>query len=182
MKLNLLRMLAVALVLTGAATAARAAQRSLADFFGEYKGEAVSVIEGEVAPRNLGIVIRPDDRGFVLTWSTTIFRQGRVKERNYVVRFHPNKDNPLIFVADMVKDESGAWQPAEPVKGYPFAWAQLTGDTMSVYATVVLDEGSHETQVYDRTLTDQGMSIAFSRVRDGKASKVMTGTLKRIAE
>lgn len=182
MRLVLVRIAAAALMLAGAATAAAAADRRLADFIGEYKGEAVSVVEGEVAPRNLGVAVRAADPGFVLTWSTTIFRQGKVKERTYVVRFMPSKNDPKVFVADMVQDENGAWQPAEPVNRYPFAWAQFTGDTMTVYATLVLDEGGHETQVYDRTLTADGMKIAFSRVRDGKASKVMNGTLKKVAD
>jgi len=46
---------------------------------------------------------------------------------------------------------------------------------------VITDEGGYEIQVYDRTLIAEGMSLRFSRVRDGKVLKQINGTLERVA-
>ena len=47
---------------------------------------------------------------------------------------------------------------------------------------MVTDDGGYEMQVYDRTITGNGMDLKFSRVRDGKTLKLITGSLLKFSK
>ncbi|MDP6806002.1 MAG: hypothetical protein QF902_11850 [Rhodospirillales bacterium] len=47
---------------------------------------------------------------------------------------------------------------------------------------VITEDGSYEMQQYDRTLTEDGLALAFSRIRDGKQLKDIKGELKRVGD
>ena len=47
---------------------------------------------------------------------------------------------------------------------------------------LVTDDGGYEMQVYDRTLTGDGMDLNFTRVRDGKTLKNITGSLLKFSK
>ena len=69
-----------------------------------------------------------------------------------------------------------------PLKGDPYVWARQEGGTLTVYAMVITEDGSYEMQQYDRKLTEDGLDLAFSRIRDGEQLKVIKGTLKRVGD
>jgi hypothetical protein len=46
---------------------------------------------------------------------------------------------------------------------------------------LITDDGGYEMQVYRRTLTDDGMSLSFSRNRNGQELKTVYGVLARKA-
>ena len=56
-------------------------------------------------------------------------------------------------------------------------WAAITGDTMTVYSMAITDTGASELQVYHRTLTAKGMSVAFMRMHDEEVLVRLTGDL-----
>lgn len=68
------------------------------------------------------------------------------------------------------------------MKNEPYIWARIKGETLTVYAMHVIDDGSYEMQIYDRTLTADGMRLDFRRHRPGGDVKRITGVLKRVAE
>ncbi len=80
----------------------------------------------------------------------------------------------------MRKDVFGNRAPNDPMKGDPYVWARLRGDTLTVYALIVTPDGSYDMQVYDRTLTKNGMKLDFKRFLEGQKVKSIKGELQRI--
>jgi hypothetical protein len=80
----------------------------------------------------------------------------------------------------MRKDVFGNRAPNDPMKGDPYVWARLQGDTLTVYALIVTPDGSYDMQVYGRTLTKNGMELDFKRFLEGQEVKSIKGELQRI--
>ena len=68
------------------------------------------------------------------------------------------------------------------MQGDPYVWARIVGDTLTIYALVVLEEGGYQMQVYDRTLSEAGLELEFSRIRNGERLRNIATTLKRQAK
>ena len=60
--------------------------------------------------------------------------------------------------------------------------AVVQGDELTVYGFLVTDDGSFEMQVYNRTLTEFGMDLTFTRQRKDGVFRRISGTLRRVAE
>ena len=152
----------------------------LEPFFGRYEGEAVMDREGELRKRDIGVEIKPHNNGFIVDWVTvTHAPNGRAKRKKYSIKFHRvSRDN--IYASEMRTNMFGKPVPHDPLKGDPYFWAKVSGDTLTVYGMLITDAGGYEIQKYQRTLTQSGMQLNFSRVRDGKPVHTVTGTLKRI--
>ncbi len=45
-------------------------QASIEDFFGTYEGETVADNKAGLTKRDIGVTIKPQDKGFNVTWST----------------------------------------------------------------------------------------------------------------
>lgn len=56
--------------------------------------------------------------------------------------------------------------------------AKIEGQTLTVYASLIADDGAHEVQTYERTLVPGGMRLKFSRVRNGEAIRAIEVDLK----
>jgi hypothetical protein len=155
----------------------------IAPFVGEYRGRAISEGINGLAERDLSVVIEARDKGgFVVEW-TTVSRgsqSGRLKKSSYTVEFIATK-RPNIYSSAMKTNVFGGRQAKDPLKGDPYVWARIDGKTLTQYVMIITDEGGYEMQVYDRTLIASGMSLRFSRVRDGKVLKLISGTLERVA-
>jgi hypothetical protein len=165
-----------------AVPSAFAADRPIEDFYGRYIGKTTNEAEGEAKPRDIGVDIRPEDGGFIVAWETVITRKdGSTKGTSYRILFQPTK-RKSIFSSAMRVNVFGKLTPLDPLSGDPFVWARIQGDTLTVYALLITDEGSYEMQVYDRTLDDDGLDLRFSRIRDEKILKVITGKLVRVTE
>ena len=63
----------------------------------------------------------------------------------------------------------------DPFKGDEIGWARVSGNTLSVYLARIRDDGRYEIQRYDRTLSDLGMQLEFTRLRDGEKVRVVKG-------
>ena len=148
-------------------------------FVGEYLGEGITSDGNDLTKRDLRVVIKPNRDGFTLTWfSVTHKSDGTLKRKSYTVQFKPKGSG--LYGSAMRKDMFGNQVPMDPLKGEPYVWARISGDTLFVYAMLITDEGGYEMQVYERTLTPGGMELTYSRVRDGKVMRSVRGTLKRV--
>lgn len=159
------------------------AQMSLADasaFVGNYSGSAdVVSADGSSHKRDMSVEISLTDDGFNVSWTSVSYKSdGRVKERSYSIDFIPT-DRPQVFAAAQKKDVFGHLVQLDPMKGEPFIWARIIADTMTVYSLFVNEDGGYEMQQYDRTLTEGGLQLEFSRVRDGQHKKSVSTLLTR---
>ena len=170
-------LLALALSWAGAPRAT-AADAPVDRFFGTYQGRSIQSADSGLSARDLSVAIRAHDEGFEVSWTTVIHRAGGTKHAAYAIDFVPT-ERPNIFQSAMRRDVFGHAEPLDPMRGEPFVWARIAGDTLTVYALLIDDEGGYEIQTYDRTLTADGLALRFSRDRDGRALAPVTGTLKR---
>jgi hypothetical protein len=165
----------------GAAAPSMAADPALEPFFGEYVGRSIQAPNEPLSPRDLGIKIsRRGDNGFTLTWTTVIHDAAGARRQSYSVRFVPSARDG-IFSSAMRHDMFGHTEPLDPLRGEPYVWADIHGPTLRVHALLIVDDGGYEIQVYQRTLTDDGMTLQFSRNRNGRELKTISGTLTRKA-
>jgi hypothetical protein len=177
---------AVAFMLAFAAPAASAAA-SLEPFFGTYVGVAeVKDFRdgGDVMQRDMDIVIEPYKQGgFRIHWVNVSLVDGQravpgVERRVQTVLFEPAPDRDF-FVE--VAESSPFRERGEtlPMRGDPVRWASLDDQGLHLYSFMVLEDGSYELQIYDRTLTDIGLDIRFQRIVDGALVREIVGTTAR---
>ena len=180
MKNLLMACAAMFMTVGGWAADGRAVDRPIEDFYGEFVGR--SVAGGGVKARDINITIEAVRRGFNISWSTVSYgASGKAKRKSYSIDFRRTKrDN--IYLSSMRKDVFGNRAPNDPMKGDPYVWSRIDGDTLSVYALIVTDDGSYDMQVYHRTLTANGMRLKFTRFLEGEAKKIITGELKRVVK
>ena len=148
-------------------------------FAGRFEGTGIARDEiskdVDETVRELAVTIVPEGGGFALSWST-VLRQGGdpenpdVRENAHALFFEPT-DRAYVF--------QGAVE-IDPLAGWPFVWARISGNTLSVYSLLVHEDGSYEIHTYDRTLGAMGMELYFTRVRDGKLVRSVTGKLVKV--
>ncbi len=167
---------AVVLMLSVAVASANNIER----FVGTYTGSAVmKTVDGESQPRNLSVKIATTKRGFSVDWTTIVYRSdGREKEKSYSVNFVPS-DRDDVFAAAMKKNMFGHEVPLDPMKGEPYVWARLSGDTLTVYSLFVDDMGDYEMQQFDRSLVERGLQLEFTRFRNGDKQRTVSALLER---
>ncbi len=175
-----MRALVLCATMTATVTAAGAAHEDFAAFLGEYEGEAVSESGGEVRKRDLRVKISPFENGFTVNWiSVTKRPNGKLKRKEYSIDFLPTRRDH-IFRSGERKDFFGNAVPMDPMKGDPFVWARIHDDTLTVYALHVLEDGGYEMQTYARRRIPEGLSLQYSRVRDGEILRTVNGTLLEV--
>ena len=159
---------------------AAAAREDFTAFFGEYEGEAVSENEGEVRKRDLRVKISAFENGFAVMWiSVTKRPNGKLKRKEYSINFLPTR-RANIFRSAERKDLFGNAVPMDPMKGDPYVWARIHDETLTVHAVHVLEDGGYEIQTYTRSRIPEGLSLQYSRVRDGEILRTVTGTLSEV--
>ena len=163
----------------GASTVAGAAE--LWDpFIGEYFGEAISDTRGgAISRRDLEVKITRIRNGFNVAWVAVTRRaDGRVKRKAYTIDFRPTT-RERVFESAMRKDLFGNRVPHNPMRGDPYVWARIEGDTLSVFAMLVTDRGGYEMQVYHRTLIETGLDVHYTRLTEGEVKRTVQGKLGR---
>tara|TARA_B100000674_G_scaffold496152_1_gene525534 strand:+ start:2252 stop:2833 length:582 start_codon:yes stop_codon:yes gene_type:complete len=157
---------------------ARAA--SIEPFVGSYHGTTIEHAENELQARDLDVVIKETERGFVVDWSTVIHKtDGREKTVSLDVEFYATERSD-IYGSAMRSGLFGKRVPNDPLKGEPFFWARIVDKTLTIHALYINDEGGYEMQVYKRTLDDDGnLDLIFRRFRDGEQIRDVTGKLER---
>lgn len=178
----LILVLALAGAGVGAAgtTATRSGAEPIESFYGSYEGTSISATNGDLGKRDLAITIVPRKKGFNLTWTTVTHSEDLSAQRKtYSIDFVPTQ-RCVIYASAMRTDMFGNRVPLNPLEGDPFVWATIRDKTLSVYALMITPAGGYEMQTYHRTLTEQGMYLEFSRVRDGVPLRFITGELRRV--
>ena len=137
-------------------------------FVGDYSGSAeVDLYDGTRAKRDMSVSISKTKAGFSVKWSSTTYRDGKSKEKSYQIGFVPTERGD-VFAAAMKQNVFGHEVPLDPMKGEPYVWARIIGDTLTVYSLFVNEEGGYEIQQFDRTLTEGGLMLDFSAILNGK--------------
>ena len=174
---RLLLALLAAMVTT---TATGAVPASVEQFFGEYQGEAITDHEGELGKRDLRVKISPTSNGFNVNWiSLTRRADGKLKRKEYSIDFLPTRRHN-IYRSGQGRDMFGNAVPLDPMNGDPYVWARIHEQTLTVYALHVLEDGGYEMQTYERARIPHGLSLKYSRVRDGQVLRTVEGTLHEV--
>lgn len=149
-------------------------------FIGDYTGGAEVVsADGSREHRNMAVTISETKEGFTVQWTSVIHKSdGRVKENTFSIDFLPS-DREGIFSAAMGRSLFGQAVPLDPMKGEPYVWGRIVGDTMSVFSLFISDDGGYEMQQYDRTLAEGGLQLDFSLSRNGEQQRSVSTFLER---
>ncbi|MCE8507023.1 hypothetical protein KBY31_10315 [Ruegeria pomeroyi] len=167
--------LLVSLLLVPDAFAGEAAR-----FVGTYQGSAeLQRADGTTEMRDMDVMIEETKDGFTVSWSTTIQKpDGRIKESDYSVDFLPSTRDG-VYAAAMRRNVFGHTVQLDPMKGEPYVWGRIAGDTLTVFSLFVADDGGYEMQQFDRTLAEGGLILNFSRVKNGRPAKSVETFLQK---
>lgn len=152
----------------------------IADFVGDYAGSAeVEQVDGTKIPRDMSVSIAQTEDGFRVKWTSTTYKpDGRTKQKSYSIDFVPSERDG-VFSAAMTRNVFGHAVQLDPMKGEPFVWGRIIGDTMTVYSLFVDDVGGYELQQFDRTLTEGGLQLSFTRLHNGDKKRSVKTLLER---
>lgn len=158
-----------------------AADKPISAFLGRYIGKTLTQSDKDVTIRDLDVKIeKAKNGGFTVDWSTTTYRADKTKKKsNFKVTFQDTRREG-VFGSAMRRNKFGRAIPLDPLKGEPYVWSRIEGDTLTVNMMIITGAGSYEIQTYDRTLTDEGLDLRFFRVRDGKSLKEIKAKLTRV--
>jgi hypothetical protein len=174
-----LALITVVLLSSAGLHGAYATEVPIEAFCGEYTGHSISSTEGDLSERDLSVSVSDCGEGFTLAWTTVTKKAGgRIKRKSYSIDFRPS-GRPSIYASAMRNNLFGKKIPLDPLNGDPYMWARLSGRILTIFALLITDNGGYEMQIYDRALTEAGMDLRFSRSRDGRQLKLITGTLVR---
>lgn len=176
-RLFLMRCLAVtALILV-----ASVVQADIERFVGSYEGSAdVVSADGSTRPRDMSVTIGSTQEGYTVSWTSTTYRpNGTAKEKSYSIEFVPS-DRADVFASAMKRNVFGHSVQLDPMKGEPYVWSRIDGDTLSVYSLFVAEDGGYEIQQFNRTLTEGGLTLEYQSVRNGEIQRTVTTFLKKI--
>jgi len=171
------------LLLAGLAAVSLTGQAAFADvsrFVGNYSGTAeVETRAGDMASRDMSVVIRDTSNGYIVGWSSTTEKDdGRRKTKSYEIEFQPT-DRVGVFSAAMKRNVFGHTEQLDPMKGEPYVWSRITGDTLTVFSMFVAPNGDYEMQQYDRTLAEGGLQLDFNSHRNGIPTRFISTFLSR---
>lgn len=169
---------ALVMFLTMGASAA-AADSMLKPFVGSYEGAGIAVTDKdqatEMEARDLIVQISETDKGFELSW-TTIMRAGTDPDSPE----ERGKARGMSFVAT---EQPGVYQQEplrDPFSPEGFGWAHIDGNVMIVRLFHVNPKtGKYSVQTYQRTVSDNGMDLVYTRLKNGDLVRTVTATLAR---
>lgn len=150
------------------------------DFYGKYSGSAeVQALDGTKIPRDMSVEIGPTKEGFQVQWTSISYRaDGDVDEKSYRVDFVASPRDK-VFAAAQRKNVFGHEVQLDPMKGEPYVWSRIEGQTLTVFSLFVWANGGYSLQQYDRTLTDGGLNLRFQVIRDGEILRAVETFLAR---
>lgn len=170
------RVLAVMSMVLVAATV----QADIARFVGSYEGSAeVSSADGSSQKRDMSVEISQTKEGFAVAWTSTTHRpDGSTKEKSYKIEFVPS-DRGDVYASAMKRNVFGHDVQLDPMKGEPYVWSRIDGDTLSVYSLFVAEDGGYEIQQFNRTLAVGGLDLDYKSVRNGTVQRTVSTFLER---
>lgn len=167
-------------VILSAALAVGAAQADIARFAGQYEGSAEVISpDGSTQKRDMSVEISDTKQGFVVSWTTTTYRpNGTDKQKSYKVEFVPS-DRGDVYASAMKRNVFGHDVQLDPMKGEPYVWSRIDGDTLSIYSLFVAEDGGYEIQQFNRTLAEGGLDLDYKSVRNGEVQRTVSTFLER---
>ncbi|MEM1073013.1 MAG: hypothetical protein AAF665_13440 [Pseudomonadota bacterium] len=156
------------------------ARADIAPFLGSYTGSAEVVsANGESRDRDMSVDISEQDEGFRVSWTSSTYRKdGSVNEKSYTVDFVPT-EREGVYAAAQKKNVFGHLVQLDPMKGEPYVWGQIDGDSLTVYSMFVTESGGYEMQEFDRKLAPGGLNLDFRRVRNGEILRTVSTFLEK---
>ena len=160
--------------------AVSAAQADIDPFVGEFSGTAeLQHTSGQTETRDLSVIISKYKDGFQVQWESVAYKNdGRKKAKSYSIDFQPSAREG-IYSAAMHRNVFGHSVPLDPMKGEPFVWGRIVGETMTIFSLYVDQNGDYELQQFDRTLAEGGLQLDFKSVRNGALQRSVSTFLKR---
>ena len=158
------------LMVFGFSSAALAADRKVEDFYGVYLGHGgeeggdPTVKVASKTSRFSQVIIRPakEEHGFSIEWSTLKLEGDELPReadtKTYVQTFRAT-DKPNVY-RDITSGDMNLNADA--------SWAVINGNTLSVVQVSVAPDGTYFVTHYDRTLTDKGMDVHFTRFENSR--------------
>lgn len=164
-----------------------AAADEIEPFLGTYVGTAqVLGSNGEVAEeRDMDITISEErGGGFRITWINVTRIDGRrdvpgVRRRVDEVVMEPGDRNG-VFLEKTQRSLFERRQDVDVLEGDAMRWARIDGDSLGLFSLVVMEDGGYELQSYERILTEDGLTIEFSRVKNGMVTRRIVGRTIRV--
>lgn len=162
-----MRVLVLALLLTFIAAPSFAADRKLADFYGAYLGhgaEESTDATQDKRTRFSQVIIRPapEEKGFTIEWATLKLKGDELPAladtKSYTQTFRATDK------ASVYRDVTSG----DPNLGADTSWAVIKGDTLSIMQITVEPDGGYFVAQYDRTLTNKGMDVHFTRIENSR--------------
>lgn len=159
---------------------AQVAGADISRFVGDYTGSAeILSADGTLTPRDMSVSISENRKGFTVQWTSITYKpDGRIKEKSYSIDFVASERSG-IYAAAMTRNVFGHTVQLDPMKGEPFVWGRIAQDTLTVYSLFVDDIGGYELQQFDRTLTEGGLTLEFSNLRNGEKQRSVSTFLAR---
>lgn len=185
----------------------RAADLPITSFFGVFEGQTTFLTATGAKKRGISVSIgpvadaMPGIEGVEVSWTTLTKRSdGTFKSKTHRAVFVPADAAGTVFVAtessgdtddidaseesEQAKNEAPPADlrlPKDPRGTAPYIWGRIKENTFSVFVVVVAEDGGYEIQIYDRTLTEDGMTLVYSRDRAGEHLKLIEAFLKQTA-
>ena len=167
-------LLAVLLLFGGAVHAA-----SIDPFLGSFEGNVEFDNDGTVERRDMSVEIAEAETGFSVSWTSVRYLpDGRTKENSYTIAFRPS-ERENIFASAMKPNIFGKLVPLDPLKGEPFVWSRIEGQTLTLFSLFIDENGDYEMQEYHRTLADGGLQLEFRRLENGAEVRTIETFLTR---
>lgn len=156
------------------------ARADVAAFVGTYSGSAeVTALDGTKIPRDMSVEISETKDGFRVQWTSITYRaDGEVRKKSYDIDFLES-GREGVFAAAQRRNVFGHEVQLDPMKGEPYVWARIMGDTLTVYSLYVGADGGYILQQYDRTLADGGLNLRFQSIQDGEIQRAVETFLAR---
>lgn len=148
-------------------------------FVGSYSGSAQVESNGATSQRDMSVAITTTDTGFQVDWKSISRKpDGRIKEKEYSIGFLPTRRDG-IYASAMGVDVFGNRVPLDPMKGDPYVWGRIIGDTLTVFSLLIDNNGGYEMQEYNRTLAEGGLHLEYERIRNGERLKSISVFLEK---
>ncbi|MFM9865240.1 MAG: hypothetical protein ACKVRO_16720 [Micropepsaceae bacterium] len=156
---------AFVLVFAFAAVSAQAASRQVSDFYGVYLGHGETDAGAKDKEKRFSqVVIRPapSEKGFTIEWSTLKLEGDEL----------PSTANTKTYTQTFRETDKGnrfrEITSGDVNLGQDASWAVLNGDTLSIVQVSVGPDGGYFVTHYDRTLTQKGMDVRFTRFENSR--------------
>ncbi|WP_298921541.1 hypothetical protein [uncultured Roseobacter sp.] len=168
------------ILVAGVMLTANMAQADISRFVGAYKGSAeVTSADGTKRHRDMDVEVTQTSDGFRVDWTSTTYRpNGTAKEKSYSIEFVPS-DRGDVYASAMKRNVFGHDVQLDPMKGEPYVWSRINGDTLSVYSLFVAEDGGYEIQQFNRTLAEGGLQLDYQSVRNGEIQRTVSTFLTK---